>query len=121
MKTLLLILAVFVAYNLAGYVVQQLLGTEEIWVYGTCSDYDGNRLQCQPGEEHAGRGVSVGPGSLVLSSGCYTECTPLAKPYAYRAAPHHADTLAGFAAVAVVIAATYLVERARGHRSAEGR
>lgn len=99
--------------------VEALLGSREVWVHGTCMDYYGNELYCEPGSETAGRGVTVSPGQLVISSGCFTKCVPLKELFSYRVAPLHADTVTRFATlVGVIFGLPALIGRARARRSA---
>ena len=106
----LLCLVAILAYKAAEYSVEQILDTEEVWVYGTCYDYFDNLLHCNPGDTSPGKGLTIGSGNITYSSGCYGDCIPLDEPYAYQKAPFNIDTLAGFAAFLIVMGSPYIIQ-----------
>jgi hypothetical protein len=103
------------AYHCAELSAERVLPAEEVWVYGTCFDYQDNLLHCRPDDDSPGAGLTVGSGQVVWSSACFGECEPLEEPVSHQTAPHDLDTWAGFAAaLAVLFGAAALDRRLRG-------
>ncbi len=99
-----LLVGMRVGFWLGDYGADEVLGAHLVTVYGTCTDYFDNPLNCNPDDAHPGRGVSQSPGSLVQSSGCFGGCKRLEHPVSYRQAPFHADFFAGAAGALGVMA-----------------
>ena len=115
LSSILVALLMYGACHVAEFATEQLLPSEEVWIYGTCYDYFDNQLHCRPDDEHPGAGLTVGSGHAVWSSGCFGECEALQAPVSYRKAPYNLDTWAAFAAsLGVLIGVGTLVRRFRG-------